>query len=280
MKFLNQFNTKSVFDYLEENKKRKQDSQVLSKTFTVKDINQIAKTDPEIQKITSKPEWKEFVKKHQNSFTIQDIINFDKQDVEDSSDSLKPVMQWKLGRDFKRGLSKWTGMQRNPEFKGKTNYVMQINMTPKTEEMFLDKFSESQAEALKEYKNDNSHPTSKKNLTLSWVRFTILPEHGDNGGVVIDEIQTDLFNTKKVLKDQEMAAFIKDWDKLTMRTFIDYARSKLGYRKIYMPTMETKKSVYSATPPRSLYTDLPRKFNFKKESDMDGYMMLENENAY
>jgi hypothetical protein len=38
----------------------------------------------------------------------------------------------------------------------------------------------------------------------------------------------------------------------------------LKIRSIYFPTFDTKTSIYGADPLKPLYTDLPRKFGFKK----------------
>ena len=117
------------------------------------------------------------------------------------------------------------------------------------------------------YIHDSGHPTSKKLLTLAWCRFTVFK---DEKNVVLDEIQTDLQNPEFKLEQ-----FMKGWENVMMRHFIDYIRHKIRIRKIYMPTYRTKQDRYNSSPPMRLYKELPFKFGFSKKSNLEGFLMLE-----
>ena len=125
------------------------------------------------------------------------------------------------------------------------------------------------------YIKHSNHPTSRTSLTLAWCRYTIF---ANKNLVVLDEIQTDLADQKFLGQ-----SFMKDWEKIIMRLFIDYVRHTLKYRKILMPTYSTKINEYDANPPMYLYKELPHKFGFKKMKEpieLDGktleMLMLEN----
>ncbi len=112
-----------------------------------------------------------------------------------------------------------------------------------------------------EYKDNMEHPRSlKKNaVTLAWIRYTLFGKD-----VWIDEVQTDM---DKIKNDKDTAVKL-NWMKVLpehmLKEFIRVMRSK-GYEKFYMPTYELKNSLYTATPPLSIYKDLPKKMRFKRE---------------
>lgn len=54
------------------------------------------------------------------------------------------------------------------------------------------------------------------------------------------------------------------WDEAMLSASIDFIVNELGITKIYYHSHETGKKVKNCTPPRSLYTQLPKKFCFQK----------------
>ena len=63
-----------------------------------------------------------------------------------------------------------------------------------------------------------------------------------------------------------LAPYFRLWDEAALTAAINFVVDELGIRRIYYHSFETgnvlKKIRYSQ-PPRSLYTDLPRKFCFR-----------------
>lgn len=129
--------------------------------------------------------------------------------------------------------------------------------------------------------------------TMAWVRLDV--DFGTDE-VLIEEIQTDWLrdaswylrniewyanNSRDRLKEQvidgkvdaavnyvrkTLAPYFRLWDEAALTAAINFVVDELGINGIYYHSFETgnvlKKIRYSQ-PPRSLYTDLPRKFCFK-----------------
>lgn len=204
-----------------------------------------------------------------------------------------------------KDLSTWTGAQRF--ITNLDNHVLQFNIDWDWLKDYLKELDDygtdlhldhSSNEILNYIKNSN-HPTSRTKLTLGWCRFTLLkpgliqegqwkqtPEDIDKEvwkktthnvlfieekSVILDEIQTDM-NDDRFLSESLM----QGWEVYMMQKFIYFIRGSLKVRRIYMPNYETKQNAYGASPPMSLYKELPNKFGFKKDSDFKGFMLLEN----
>lgn len=238
-------------------------------------------------------------------FGLQDIIDFDKAIQSETM----PASDYNLFNDSKvinhihKDLDVWTGAQR--WIQNLDNHVLQLNIDYNilkniTIEKGISQFPliDLTKHNIEAYIKNSNHPTNKKFLTLSWVRFTILKPGYVSGNmwyqreltgkedstmtselktisitdkcVVLDEIQTDLDDDNFLGKD-----LMRGWAEYTMRKFIYFVRGSLGVRKIYMPEYKTKHDLYSANPPMSLYKELPNKFGFQKKSDLPGFMLLE-----
>lgn len=223
----------------------------LTKFFSIQELKRIAKTDFTLAQMLSKKIGQDLLKKFPKGFSIMDIIFFDKQiSTQNVPENIRSL---KLKTDIVYGATVWKGAQ--IYFKDKVNHVFQLNWKtwPKTND------------TISSYVRGSNHPTSRKDLTLAWCRYTIFDNY-----VVLDEIQTDMDDEEFLGKK-----FMEGWDVLAMRAFIDFVRHKLRIRKIYMPTYDTKLDLYNANPPMYLYKELPNKFGFKKTSDLDGFMILE-----
>lgn len=234
----------------------------LTKFWSIQELKQLAKKDMTLAQLFSKKVGQDLLKHFTKGFSIMDLIQYDKSIAgEQPSSGATNVTQLKLKTDVVYGASVWKGVQ--IAFKDKVNHVFQLNW----------KTFDRENSTLMNYVKGSNHPTSRKDLTLAWCRYTIFPKSSDNpeSYVVLDEIQTDLDDAQFLGPD-----FMKGWEVKTMRAFIDFVRHKLKVRKIYMPTYDTKLDLYSAHPPMYLYKELPNKFGFKKQSDKEGFMILEN----
>lgn len=223
----------------------------LTRFFSIQELKKLAKTDMTLAQMLTKKVGQDLMKKFPKGFSVMDIITFDK---ESSSAALpEHISSLKLKSDIVYGATVWKGAQ--IYFNDKVNHVFQLNW----------KTWPKDNQALSNYVKGSNHPTSRKDLTLAWVRYTIFDNY-----VVLDEIQTDVDDDEFLGKK-----FMENWDVITMRAFIDFVRHKLRIRKIYMPTYDSKVNLYNANPPMYLYKELPNKFGFKKKSDLDGFMLLE-----
>ncbi len=126
------------------------------------------------------------------------------------------------------------------------------------------------------------HPVADGNeWTLAWARLDIDMETGE---ALIEEIQSDWirdvhFNEelgrkyggdyKEWIKYAErfLKPHLKVWHEAMLSATLWLLRNEIGIRRVFYHTYETgrrlKRLRYS-TPPRSLYTDLPRKFCFQR----------------
>ena len=205
---------------------------------------------------------------------------------------------WVEGRqDFLLTLGRWNeaGRGYNQTTRHSGNLVLQINFTASHDREFEELIGPSGKDDFASH----GHPVLQAGdrryyrHTMAWVRMDIDFETAE---VLIEEVQTDwlrdaewyLWNVERclkhdrkrlyelVLKGKVKAArrYVKDtlamyarlWDEAALTAAINFAVDELGIGCIYYHSFETgnvlKKIRYSH-PPRSLYTDLPRKFCFR-----------------
>ena len=140
------------------------------------------------------------------------------------------------------------------------------------------------------------HPVSERFLTLAWSRTDVCFEAGE---ALIEEIQSDwvkradeeakaltaldpekLFTAELYGFDPEIAAHhilsyvdhvlrahVDVWSEAMLAATLHCLRDRLGIRRVFYNTFETgcfMKELRSERPPRSLYTDLPRRFGFQR----------------
>ena len=73
-------------------------------------------------------------------------------------------------------------------------------------------------------------------------------------------------NTAENYVKKSLAPYFKMWDEAALTAAINFVMDELGIRRIYYHTFVTGnalKKIRHSYPPRSLYTDLPRKLCFK-----------------
>lgn len=153
--------------------------------------------------------------------------------------------------------------------------------------------------------NYNSHPvtrgdTATRRYTLAWVRLDI---DLDNGEALIEEIQSDwvrraqwalqlarrvkpevlhrrygIAATEQSLQqycEQILAGHAAMWDEAMLSATLFFLREELGMERIYFHTPQSGKllkNICASAPPRSIYTDLPRRFCFRGTDAVPGFL--------
>ena len=167
------------------------------------------------------------------------------------------------------------------------NLVLQVNFSNQHDEAYrrniIDDFDEFQY---------SGHPISERRCTMAWARIDL---DWQTGEALIEEVQTDwlrdikwlyrrrdavlkhkkrgfLLQGKKVYLDRlevylaEIAKHQAIWSEVSLNAAINFIADELGITSIYYHSFETGavlKHLHYSKPPRSLYTDLPRKFCFQ-----------------
>ena len=183
------------------------------------------------------------------------IVTFDAWDGEDGG--------WRWNQTSRRG----------------TNLVVQVNFPEDYADRFIRLFGEESRRWLEYW----SHPVRRDGpITLSWARLDMDPGSDE---VLIEEIQTDWLRTMKrhakplvqsagkskkaearSLLDETAERYGKIWAEATLLAAMAVARRFLGVRRVWLHQPHTGaklKHIRDTQPPRSLYSDLPRRFCFQ-----------------
>lgn len=180
-----------------------------------------------------------------------------------------------------------------------TNLVLHLNFSSKHDTDFR---SWTGVEEWQSF-NYGSHPTSDKYCnTLAWARLDI---DFQSNSVLIEEIQTDwlrrvtwasnwIIRRKRLgqmvrvynvqcrssglvsYQRQILARHEKVWSEAMLFAAIWFIHQELGIKQIYYHTAETGamlKGVDFGKPPRSLYSELPRKFCFEETTEVPQMLM-------
>lgn len=157
----------------------------------------------------------------------------------------------------------------------------------------------------------DSHPIARQGYhTLAWSRLDI---NLDSGQALIEEVQNDWLRealsakeyvlwllsdkTKRTWGDSWLAdnmncqpqdvikyvnrillRYVKLWDEAMLAATIWFLRHELGIRTIFYHTYDSGRKLKKMTsrysqPPRSIYTDLPRKFCFEKTNSAPEWLV-------
>ena len=76
----------------------------------------------------------------------------------------------------------------------------------------------------------------------------------------------------------ELKPYVDCWDEAILSAAISFIRDELGIGKIYYHTPDSgakMKKIDVTFPPRSLYTDLPRRFGFRKTEEVPQFLRTE-----
>jgi len=145
------------------------------------------------------------------------------------------------------------------------------------------------------------HPSLTKGDrgTLAWVRLDLDFETDE---VLIEEIQCDwIRKVRSAVKydyswygdysKAELEAYANDvlepyakiWQEAMLAATIDFVRNELGIKQVYYHSFENGarlKNIGHSKPPRSLYTQLPKQFGFKKSWYAPEFLMREKKIKY
>jgi len=174
------------------------------------------------------------------------------------------------------------------------NLVLQVNFNAGHDREFMRVVGPSG----RGYFSNRGHPVLREGdrryfrHTMAWVRLDVDFEAGE---MLIEEVQTDWLrdarwflrhiewcakNKRDRLKDKvvngrvdeavnyvrkTLAPYFGMWDEAALTAAIEFVVDELGIRRIYYHSYETGnalKKIRYRLPPRSLYTDLPRRFCF------------------
>ena len=169
------------------------------------------------------------------------------------------------------GYWRWAQISRKGE-----NLVLQLNFP----EHFVADFEYFGGKVLRKRCETSVHPVRLDHkMTLSWVRLDFDPWGED---VLIEEIQSDWIRVfREALKRWQspgknselaevlrhgMATYGLTWARASMLAALALSVREFGVRRIWMhqPDTGTKlKAIDDIQPPRSLYTDLPKRFGFR-----------------
>lgn len=187
-----------------------------------------------------------------------------------------------------------------------TNLVLQVNFPGQHDQDFVDVMRRR----TRQFFNYHSHPVSTDPVnTLGWARLDIEPASHD---VLVEEIQSDWirdvreaynwardrvrrgYNVSNKFAfdwcgeelhaedviwyfEQVLAPYRKVWGEMILLAVIRFARVRLGARRLYYHSwqggLRLKGLVEDYThPPRSIYTDLPRRFCFERTTDWPSFI--------
>ncbi|MCP3669362.1 MAG: hypothetical protein GY814_02780 [Gammaproteobacteria bacterium] len=198
-------------------------------------------------------------------------------------------------QDFLLTIGRWNEerSRHNQTTRNNANLVLQVNFNCGHDQAF----EKCVAEEDRWYFESCGHPIFQRGArryfryTLAWIRLDIDFDHDE---VLIEEIQTDWLRDAKAFlswlehkakragkqdkdaavrarKAQEyvkkiLAAYFPMWDEAALAAALKFIADELGIGTVYYHSFETGnvlKGMRYSQPPRSLYTDLPRKFCFE-----------------
>lgn len=178
-----------------------------------------------------------------------------------------------------------------------SNLVLHLNL----DNRFATKFKQTCNANVNEFV-DCGHPISfKREATLAWTRLDM---DFNTGEILIEEIQSDLirdldtlyrracanrlrkktfrfysfeFETHKTIDfcAHYVPKLKKAWAEVMLASTLWFIHEELGFSKVYYHSYETgkvMKGLKQSFPPKSLYTELPRKFCFHKTQETPSFI--------
>ena len=175
----------------------------------------------------------------------------------------------RTGRDWR-----WAQISRRGE-----NLVLQLNFPRAVSAELRHLMGEEVRQRFEAY----LHPVRRDaEMTLAWVRLDFDP-WGDD--ILIEEVQSDWIRVLRLMRqrgfrglkqgsdnalprviDGVLATFGSIWDRAAMLAALAFSVRELGMRRVWMhqPGTGAKlKAIHGELPPKSIYTDLPRRFGFQ-----------------
>ena len=200
-------------------------------------------------------------------------------------------------------LSSWSGQQTS---RGGTNLVLQLNFSSAHDRALRRLLRPVPGRDPFNYAAHPSYRSSEteRRYTLAWARLDV---DLDADEALIEEIQSDwvrdaryalstvragrtrylthccgLDTTPAAFEryyNEVLAPYADTWEEATLSAALFFLREELGISRIYYHSPETGvafKNIRWNAPPRSLYTDLPRKFCFRETEELP--VMLRDNN--
>lgn len=149
-------------------------------------------------------------------------------------------------------------------FEDLPNWAFVVSITPDTfkQAFGVDRMPD---ETTRYMHNPGGHPSAGQDrLTIGWVRFT---EFGQD--LWIDEVQTDLMRGEeagRVTLPEDLQAKMGGFTpfyRWLIEQFIREMRAR-GYNRFFMPNLRMKHDLYDASPPPSIYEEVPPKVRFHR----------------
>ncbi|THF66841.1 hypothetical protein E6C76_00140 [Pseudothauera nasutitermitis] len=207
-------------------------------------------------------------------------------------------------------LSTWGGERRSGWHAQQTsrpgvNLVLQLNFN-REHELHYRRLGE--VDGLFQY---YGHPIARQRSTLAWARIDL---DWASGSALIEEIQTDwlrraadlerwlLARRRAEAADDALIPYRRHqvrlrptldycrlvgerynpiWAEAMLWAAVAFLRDELGLRTIYYHSEDSGrllKRIRWQSPPRSLYTDLPRRFCFRRGSEWPDFLLADKEN--
>jgi len=214
---------------------------------------------------------------------------------------------WEFPQPFLLTLAGWGGKDRSWYQVSRPGYnlVLQMNFTASHDREY-DKLTSDEL-----LFGSFSHPVMQKGQrplfrnTVAWSRIDL---DFATGEALIEEVQSDwmryvLSDVKwakaqlkkcgqnqgalcktcyrtKIVKyfDNAVAPYVSLWQEAMLSAAIEFIRNELGIKVIYYHSFETGRQVKKISwrqPPRSVYTDLPRKFCFQQTGEAPEFLVAD-----
>ncbi len=202
-------------------------------------------------------------------------------------------------RCYRLSLAVWGGLRKrwrhDQVSRRGASLVLQLNLNRRQTEKLHACYTSQSADPFHNY----YHPARSGEFpTLAWARLDFDLETGE---ALIEELQTDLlrdlkwfaeeasearsngkksfetsraiFDTARVLKlwETDFAAERRHWQEAMMSAAIHFLASEIGITRIFYHTEESGsylKRIRGRRPPKSLYTELPRRFCFDETDEI------------
>lgn len=184
-------------------------------------------------------------------------------------------------------LGKWDYHQTT---RNDTNLVLQLNFSNKHDKPYEKLIDPDETHPFM----TSYHPIAGRGYhTLAWARIDLEMSMAGNDAL-IEEIQTDWLRyamdwkhyqikTMKNEQKQALKTYINEvlfphfklWDEAILSAAIWFLKEEIGMKRIFYHTYESGsrlKGIYYDQPPRSIYTDLPKKFNFRKTTEIPEFL--------
>ncbi len=211
-------------------------------------------------------------------------------------------------RCYRLSLDQWGGTRKYWQYdqvsRQGASLVLQMNLNNAQTEKLRSTYTSEDSDPFENY----SHPARSGDFpTLAWARLDFDLETGE---ALIEEIQTDLlrdfqriaedayeakrkgeksfnmwggkFDTARLIRcwETDFSAERAHWQEAMLSAALRFLVFEIGVRHIYYHTEKTGaflKNIRGRKPPRSLYTDLPRRFCFDETEDIPQLLAAEKD---